>query len=652
MGSLMGRRLPIRDRSPSRTLARVSAILLIFGSVALLQLGYRALRTGVAAAVTSDSDLWFIGGSGLVLGVAVYLVGDGRRSLSFPAIDILPRLLVLFAYGLLSILFPLAVFSGILSGIPLLFLRMMTFGWICVAAALALRSLKPTLSLERALVTTVLSFAVIYRIAIFLAGISDYPFSLGWSEASRYYYASLFFSKSIYGVDAPPSVLHPTRYLLQSIPFLFPQLELIVHRMWQVVLWLGMPLITLGLLIRRLGLRNRWTTATALLWGFLFLFQGPVLYHLFGSVIPVLLGFDSKRFWRSLLVVVLGSVWAGVSRINWFPVPGMLAAALFFLEAPAKPGGAIRAFAKPALFLMVGVSSAFAAQAAYAIWSGIDLGQFASSFSSSLLWYRLFPNPTFRVGMLGGIGLAALPLVAILVRYVRTRVPHVSLLAIGGMLLLLLGGGTIVSVKIGGGSNLHNYDAFLLILLVAGAYAFFQKTSTGDHTFNLGWWHVASLLVVPVGFALSLGGAIPQRNRDQSERVLQEIQTAIDSSQEGGGEVLFIAERHLLTFDLVQGIRLVPEFEKVFLMEMAMSGNQPYLSALKQGLEDRRFSVIVSDPLRVQLQGRRRAFGEENDAWVQQVSVPILCHYSPVFESAAPPVQILLPKQDQSACDG
>jgi hypothetical protein len=110
------------------------------------------------------------------------------------------------------------------------------------------------------------------------------------------------------------------------------------------------------------------------------------------------------------------------------------------------------------------------------------------------------------------------------------------------------------------------------------------------------------LLVVPVGFALSLGGAIPQRNRDQSERVLQEIQTAIDSSQEGGGEVLFIAERHLLTFDLVQGIRLVPEFEKVFLMEMAMSGNQPYLSALKQGLEDRRFSVIVSDPLRVQLQ--------------------------------------------------
>jgi hypothetical protein len=590
-----------------------------------------------------------VGVAGLVLAVVVYLSGDGRRFLRFPVYLKLPRVLLMIIIGLLAIVFPLAVFS---SGIPLLFLRLMIFGWICVAAALSLHSLKPTISFERALVTTALSFASIYRIAVFLPGISDYTFSLGWSEASRYYYASLFFSERIYGVEAPASVLHPTRYLLQSIPFLIPQLGLIAHRTWQVVLWLGMPIITLGSLMRRLGTRNRWITSMTLLWGFLFLLQGPVLYHLYGSVILVLLGFHPKRLWRSLLVVVIGSVWAGVSRINWFPVPGMLAAALFFLETSAKPGEGMRVFARPALFFTVGVGSAFAAQAAYAVWSGNDLAQFGSSFSSSLLWYRLFPNPTFRAGMLGGIGLAALPMLAVLVRYLGARGSKVSMLAIGGILLLLFGGGTIVSVKIGGGSNLHNYDALLLMLLVVGAYAFFHETSTGDLTHNLGWWHFASLLIVPVGFALSLGGPIPERNRDQSERVLQEIQSAIDPSQDGGGEVLFIAERHLLTFDFVQGIELIPEFEKVFLMEMAMSGNEPYLSALKRGLEDRRFSVIVSDPLRIQFQGRQRAFGEENDAWVQHVSIPILCHYVPVFESAAPPVQILLPKDDQTPCEG
>ena len=38
------------------------------------------------------------------------------------------------------------------------------------------------------------------------------------------------------------------------------------------------------------------------------------------------------------------------------------------------------------------------------------------------------------------------------------------------MLVILLAGGAVASVKIGGGNNLHNMDAYLVLLLVLGAY--------------------------------------------------------------------------------------------------------------------------------------------------------------------------------------
>ena len=52
-------------------------------------------------------------------------------------------------------------------------------------------------------------------------------------------------------------------------------------------------------------------------------------------VILVLWGFDATHFWRNLVLVLVASLWAGISRVNWLPVPGMLAAALYLLEVKA-----------------------------------------------------------------------------------------------------------------------------------------------------------------------------------------------------------------------------------------------------------------------------------------------------------------------------
>jgi hypothetical protein len=87
----------------------------------------------------------------------------------------------------------------------------------------------------------------------------------------------------------------------------------------------------------------------------------------------------------------------------------------------------------------------------------------------------------------------------------------------------------------------------------------------------------------------------------------------------------------------------VPEFEKVFLMEMAMASHQPYLQAFRGDLQSRRFTLIVSEPLRINYQGRDRQFGEENDAWVRGVSEPVLCYYIPTLALEEYGIQLYAP---------
>jgi hypothetical protein len=219
-----------------------------------------------------------------------------------------------------------------------------------------------------------------------------------------------------------------------------------------------------------------------------------------------------------------------------------------------------------------------------------------------------------------------------------------GLAAILGVLFL---GGVIVSVKIGGGSNLHNLDAYLFLLLVVGSYIFFDRflpdypTLTDENVQALpatlfdsffsvsNTVLIAGALIIPLYFTLSSGGQLPKRDFPAAQAALQTINTTSQQVIEHGGEVLFISQRHLLTFNEVKNVPLVPEDELVFLMEMAMSDNPAYMDAFHTAISNQRYALIVSDPLVIQYQGRSHSFGEENDAWVRNVSVPILCYYEP-----------------------
>ena len=91
--------------------------------------------------------------------------------------------------------------------------------------------------------------------------------------------------------------------------------------------------------------------------------------------------------------------------------------------------------------------------------------------------------------------------------------------------------------------------------------------------------------------------------------------------------MLFISNRHLLTFGYIPGVPLFPNYERVFLMEMAMAGNTEYLGRLRQDLADGRFSLIISEPLYVRIKDESADFGEENNIWIKQVVRLLRCYY-------------------------
>ncbi len=552
--------------------------------------------------------------------------------------------------------------------------RLFLFWLLCLVGMVLLRAAGSQRSWSTVLAMSLVIAGAGFKLVSFIPEITDYPFSLGWSEASRYYYASLYGSKALYDQAVPPTVLHPTRYLLQAIPFILPSAPIWVHRLWQVILWIATTGLTAYLITRRLtnqareapetrsylSISDRSLRWTFLLWAGLYLLMAPVYYNLLVTVILVIWGFNRRRPWQTLLVVLLASLWAGISRINWFPVPGMLAATLFFLEEGLQARSFLRYLVKPVLWVGLGTITAFAAQAVYAIGSGNPSEQFSSSFTSDLLWYRLLPNATYPLGILLSILLVSLPLILVMLGHLRAtpRLYHwLRLLGIASILFVLFTGGLVVSVKIGGGSNLHNMDAFLTLLLVAASYFLFnlatQETpgKNPDRAYQPSYVLLAWGLLMPILMLLQAPMAYQLPGKEEVNNALSTIQETVDQAVQDNGEVLFISERQLMMFKLITGVGLVPEYEKVFLMEMAMANNRNYLKTFYENLKNHKFALIVSEPIKVNYQDRSNSFGEENNAWVERVSRQILCYYEPAETLKSVRTQLLVPRQSPEPCD-
>jgi hypothetical protein len=522
--------------------------------------------------------------------------------------------------------------------------------WLVLAAAGSLKLALRT-SWAGGFATALVALGVAYEVFSRSQLVTTYPFSMGWSEASRYYYGSLYFARSIYGMQVPLATLHPSRYLLQAFPFLFPGLGLAASRAWQFFLWMALSgTSAISLAWRSTNhqaspgiFRNKWVQALFAGWLFLFLLRVGVYYHLELMVFVPLLFVSARHPWRSLAAVIFASAWAGISRVNWFPVPVMIAIAIYLLEEPLSSyQHNLRAYLTwPLTWGAAGLLSALAAQAAYIPLSGNaeNSAAFASSFSSSLLWYRLWPNDSYPLGVLPAILIVAGPFIITLGLATLKNLGAIHPLrwaGLWGMLVVLFAGGLVVSIKIGGGGDLHNMDAFAVLLAVTAAFFIAGKVrlESGEHAGQALTWPVAATaLLIPLVFLVPQLSPWQKFNQRSNQQAFEQLKGLAEKASQQG-PVLFINERHLVTFHQV-GVPLVPEYEAVSLMEMAMSHNQAYLQKFYTDLKSHRFAAIVTGKQNVGIH-EEGSFAEENNTWNSLVSPYILCYYEPVTMTSAP----------------
>ncbi|HRJ76512.1 MAG TPA: hypothetical protein PLX90_10965, partial [Anaerolineales bacterium] len=299
--------------------------------------------------------------------------------------------------------------------------------------------------------------------------------------------------------------------------------------------------------------------------------------------------------------------------------------------------------------------------------------------SQPLLWYRLLPNATYGIGILLGLLIAVLPLITILLYLISIKKLKFNFwqsLTIIGCLTAFLVVGLIVSTKIGGGGSLHNLDMFMIGLLFVSAIVWYRleqeplknftnvpiyirvffvlmfiipgiqplsSLRTYEYTGNPNWLY--TLVDTKSTKDLDLLPS-PQTTQESLRIIQQEVELA-----KKNGEVLFIDQRQLLTFGYITDLPFVPEYEKKILMNEALSSSVSYFRNFYEDLAAKRFALIVSEPLRTPIKDSTFGFGEENNAWVEWVSNPVLCYYEEKILLKEVGVQLLIPKSESVNCN-
>jgi hypothetical protein len=253
--------------------------------------------------------------------------------------------------------------------------------------------------------------------------------------------------------------------------------------------------------------------------------------------------------------------------------------------------------------------------------------------------------------------LASLPSWLVIYFVLRSRkqdVHPIRLFFIFAALLVLFVGGIIVSLKIGGGGNLHNMDAYLTLLLIVLSYLVFARYST-EHSETpapvlLPWLTVVLLLLMPVWAYTQFDLYTTKYDPVRTQSVLSELQTYIDETNAKGGEILFITQRHLISMHMLQGVTLVPEYEREDLMEMAMADTYSYLFQFRQDMAHQRFALIVVDPLNYKIVNEDRSFAEENNIWVRRVMKFIVCNYREEAVFPEDEIALYMPQTEPRHC--
>jgi hypothetical protein len=366
------------------------------------------------------------------------------------------------------------------------------FIWIFTALGLAIfLQTGPHLLKWTSLLTALLLTSSAFSVAAALINVSDYPFSLGWSEGNRMWDYSMMFGRHLYDFPQDEYVyvlLDVGRQFIGGLPFIFPGVSIQMERFW-VGLTTILPYLLLGFAAFRSDFKNVKLWALLAFWTFIFLKQGPIHPPLVICAVAVALVWRSP-LWLGIPLIFATGYFAVESRYTWLFAPGIWIVMLEFSGAGLENGrvqastwwraaalgisGALGGYLGPAL-LNWGKALLAGGELAPLAGGSVSVSAVASEASAQpLLWYRLFPNATYGVGILLALLIAVAPTLALLFYFSATKKWILNAwqkLALLLPSLAFLVVGLIVSTKIGGGGDLHNLDMFLIGIFFTAAIA-------------------------------------------------------------------------------------------------------------------------------------------------------------------------------------
>ncbi|HEY9089817.1 MAG TPA: hypothetical protein VIO36_16715, partial [Anaerolineaceae bacterium] len=513
---------------------------------------------------------------------------------------------------------------------------------------------------------------VVFSGAVFAAfswlnRVTAYPFSLTWSEGNRLWDYSMLFGSGRYqfpGEHQTFTFISAGRQFLWGLPFLFSSTTIFGARLWDALLWI-LPGALLGwaAVFRQPAAPGAWAWKLGLgVWTFVFLAQGPIYAPLLVGALLVVLALRARSLALAVVIILVAAYYTSISRTTWTYAPGLWAGMLALIEAPS-PSLHPRQWKKLVRPVALGIAGYVGGQFLPLIVRRLTTPETATGSLTlvldpvsqvtrqPLLWERLLPNPTFAPGILLATLWAALPVILFLAVMLARRVWRLNglqIAATAAISLAFLAVGIVASTKIGGGSNLHNLDMFWVTLALLVAWMvkdLIRRGASGLFAGALLPVVLAAAMIGPVTYTVTYGAPLGLPPKDIVATSVASLQSTIGEAAQRG-TVLFIDQRQLLTFGTIQDVPLITDYEKKYLMEQAMSGNQKYFDVFKKDLAEHRFALIVSEPIRTGLvSADTRNFAQENNAWVTFVSAPLLEYYTPLTTYDEIGVQLLVPKE-------
>ncbi len=496
-----------------------------------------------------------------------------------------------------------------------------------------------------------------------IPGITNYPFPISWSESGRIFNAYQIYAPLLSGQHLPWPWLDPGRAILDGLALLVPSSQIWMERFWIESLFILSAFVTSLVIVKKVfsfsPLRGEKAAGRLvwllILWGMFFLLQGPVYYHVLLGVCAIPWFYNPKKPFLILVLVVAGSIWEGLCRVNWFIMPACVAILLYLFTEPVS-GKKLWGYLRwPLIYLIAGGVASFSSYLVFIKATGYVIPFLDPRMHYAYFLYKLWPNAGF-MGLLSGIILLCLPVLCVVLYAIwknKMQLHWLRWLAIAGMLVIFFAGSTLVSLRAGGGYDLHNYDSVLLLLFICGCFFGLQAVSQ-DKPVRLEMAVLTNdgilfcLLAISILFSYHPVQPTPASKTDQSAAAIQQITTLIQQNVQAGHPVLFIDDRQLLVYGMISETQIYVPYDKIELMEMAMARNPAYRQKFSTDIKDQKYSLIVSEVLPAWLKPfKKNQFDRdwyENNVWVDVVSTPILAHYTPIYTNVDLGFAVYAPK--------